>query len=31
MGDALIPAGSKRKLGAYPGTAHVHDGVEVVV
>jgi carbamoyltransferase len=31
MGDALIPASSKRKLGAYPGTARVHDGVEVVL
>ena len=31
MGDALIPASSKRKLGQYPGTARVHDGVEVVV
>jgi carbamoyltransferase len=31
MGDALIPAASKRKLGAYPGRAQVHDGVEVVV
>jgi carbamoyltransferase len=31
MGDALIPASSKRKLGRYPGAARVHDGVEVVV
>lgn len=31
IGDALIPASSKRKLGGYPGTSHVHDGVEVVV
>jgi carbamoyltransferase len=30
MGDTLIPASSKRKLGAYPGRAQVHDGVEVV-
>ena len=30
MGDALIPASSKRRLGAYPGRAQVHDGVEVV-
>ena len=31
MGNALIPASSKRKLGAYPGKAQVHEGVEVVV
>jgi carbamoyltransferase len=31
MGDALIPASSKRKLGAYPGTSRVQQGVEVVV
>jgi carbamoyltransferase len=31
MGNALIPASSKRKLGAYPGAARVHDDVEVVV
>jgi hypothetical protein len=31
MGDALIPASSKRKLGQYPGRAQVHEGVEVVV
>jgi carbamoyltransferase len=31
MGNALIPASSKRKLGAYPGRAQVHEGVEVVV
>lgn len=31
MGDALIAANSKRKLGAYPGTARVHEDVEVVV
>ncbi len=31
MGDALVAAASKRKLGAYPGTSQVHDGVEVVV
>jgi carbamoyltransferase len=31
MGDALIPASSKRKLGGYPGAALVHAGVEVVV
>ena len=31
MGNALIPASSKRKLSAYPGRAQVHDGVEVVV
>jgi carbamoyltransferase len=31
MGDALIPASSKRKLGRYPGVARVHDGVEVVI
>ncbi|MBV9324664.1 MAG: carbamoyltransferase [Chloroflexi bacterium] len=31
MGNALVPASSKRKLGAYPGRAQVHDGVEVVV
>ncbi|MBV9579608.1 MAG: carbamoyltransferase, partial [Chloroflexi bacterium] len=31
IGNALIPASSKRKLGAYPGRAQVHEGVEVVV
>jgi carbamoyltransferase len=31
MGNALVPAGSKRKLGAYPGTKLVHAGEEVVV
>jgi carbamoyltransferase len=31
MGNALVPASSKRKLGAYPGTSRVHDDVEVVV
>jgi hypothetical protein len=31
MGDALIPASSKRKLGAYPGKAQVREAVEVVV
>ena len=31
MGDALIPASSKRKLGDYPGRRLVHAGVEVVV
>lgn len=31
MGDALIPASSKRKLSAYPGRTLVHEGVEVVV
>ena len=31
MGNALIPASSKRKLGAYPGRQQVHEGVEVVV
>jgi carbamoyltransferase len=31
MGDALIPASSKRPLGAYPGMSQVHQGVEVVV
>jgi carbamoyltransferase len=31
MGNALIPASSKRKLSGYPGRAQVHDGVEVVV
>jgi carbamoyltransferase len=31
LGDALIPASSKRKLGAYPGTTQVHQGTEVFV
>jgi carbamoyltransferase len=31
MGDALIPASSKRKLGSYPGTRQVHQGAEVFV
>jgi carbamoyltransferase len=31
MGDALIPASSKRKLARYPGLAQVHQGTEVVV
>jgi carbamoyltransferase len=31
MGNALVPASSKRKLGAYPGTQLVHAGEEVVV
>ena len=31
MGDALIAASAKRKLGRYPGTKHVHTGAEVVV
>jgi carbamoyltransferase len=31
MGDALVPASSKRKLGAYPGAAMVRAGEEVVV
>ena len=31
LGNALIPASSKRKLGAYPGRQQVHEGVEVVV
>jgi carbamoyltransferase len=31
MGNALIPASSKRKLGAYPGRQQVHEGIEVVV
>jgi carbamoyltransferase len=31
MGNALVPASSKRKLGAYPGTKLVHAGEEVVV
>jgi carbamoyltransferase len=31
MGNALVPASSKRKLGAYPGTRLVHAGEEVVV
>jgi carbamoyltransferase len=31
MGNALIPASSKRKLAAYPGRQQVHEGVEVVV
>jgi hypothetical protein len=31
MGDALIPATSKRKLSQYPGRTQVQAGVEVVV
>jgi carbamoyltransferase len=31
MGDALIPASSKRKLDDYPGRRLVHAGTEVVV
>jgi len=31
MGNALVPASSKRKLGAYPGAKLVHAGEEVVV
>jgi carbamoyltransferase len=31
MGDALISADAKRKLGRYPGTSQVHSGAEVVV
>jgi len=31
MGDALISASAKRKLGRYPGTTRVHTGAEVVV
>ena len=31
MGDALIPAGAKRKLGSYPGTSQVHRGTEAFV
>ncbi len=31
MGDALISASAKRKLGRYPGTSRVHTGAEVVV
>ena len=31
MGDALIPASAKRKLGGYPGTSQVHRGAEVFV
>jgi carbamoyltransferase len=31
MGDALISATAKRKLGRYPGTSRVHMGAEVVV
>jgi carbamoyltransferase len=31
MGNALIPASSKRRLGAYPGALNVRAGVEVVV
>lgn len=31
IGNALVPASSKRKLGAYPGTKLVHAGEEVVV
>jgi hypothetical protein len=31
MGDALISASAKRKLGRYPGTSRVHTGEEVVV
>ena len=30
LGNALVPASSKRKLGAYPGTTLVHAGEEVV-
>jgi carbamoyltransferase len=31
LGDALIPASSKRKLAGYPGTNQVHEGAEVFV
>jgi carbamoyltransferase len=31
LGDALISASAKRKLGRYPGTSQVHQGAEVVV
>src|SRR5712691_7250972 len=31
IGDALISADAKRKLGVYPGTSRVHTGAEVVV
>jgi carbamoyltransferase len=31
LGDALIPASSKRKLAGYPGTSQVHEGAEVFV
>jgi carbamoyltransferase len=31
MGNALIPASSKRKLAQYPGRSRVQNGVEVVV
>jgi carbamoyltransferase len=31
LGNALIPASSKRKLAEYPGRTLVHDGVEVVL
>jgi len=31
MGDTLIAASAKRKLGRYPGTNRVHSGEEVVV
>jgi carbamoyltransferase len=31
MGNALVPASSKRKLGAYPGRQQVHERIEVVV
>jgi carbamoyltransferase len=31
LGNALVPASAKRKLGAYPGTQLVHAGEEVVV
>jgi carbamoyltransferase len=31
LGNALIPAASKRQLGPYPGAARVRDNVEVIV
>jgi carbamoyltransferase len=31
LGDALVPASSKRKLGAYPGRTEIHRGAEVFV
>jgi hypothetical protein len=31
MGDALIPASSKRHIGPYPGAQRVHAREEVVV
>jgi carbamoyltransferase len=31
LGDALVPASSKRKLGGYPGTSRILSGVEVFV